>query len=245
MTRRWWSGPGVSLLLHAALFAALLYVAARPSSVTATDTGTATPIKMVYIARVGLPGSGSGRPQAGKPRTLRAPEAAPIQVLPPRTLTSVEPPPAATVPVVTAEAVDVLPGAPMPIDGATAGKGSGRGLGGGGNGSGIGPNDGPGVSDVYAPGTGGVSNPTLIHEVKPNYTVAAMRGKVQGIVIMEVTVLANGTVDPSSIRITRSLEPGLDREASIAVRQWRFRPSQLLGRPVASRVIIELGFTLR
>jgi TonB family protein len=62
---------------------------------------------------------------------------------------------------------------------------------------------------------------------------------------MEVTVLANGTVDPASIRITRSLEPGLDREATMAVREWRFRPSQLLGRPVASRVIVELGFTLR
>jgi TonB family protein len=147
--------------------------------------------------------------------------------------------------VITAQDVDVLPGSPMPVDGSTAGRGSGPGAGGGGKGPGIGPGDGPGVGEIYAAGTGGVSNPALVHEVKPNYTVDAMRGKVQGIVIMEVTVLANGTVDPGSIRITRSLEPGLDREATMAVRQWRFRPSQLLGRPVASRVIVELGFTLR
>jgi TonB family protein len=60
-----------------------------------------------------------------------------------------------------------------------------------------------------------------------------------------VDVLANGTVDPRRIRITRSLDPGLDREAAIAVRQWRFRPSTRLGQPVASRVTIELSFMLR
>jgi len=245
MTRRWWGGPGISLILHAALLAALLYAAARQSPVAATDRGTATPIKMVYIARVGPPGAGSGELRATAPRMIRAPERAPMQLVTPRSLTHAEPPPVASVPVITAHDVEVLPGAPMPVDGSTAGRGSGPGPGGGGNGPGLGPGDGPGVGEVYAAGSGGVSNPALIHEVKPNYTGDAVRGKVQGIVIMEVTVLANGTVDPASIKITRSLEPGLDREATIAVRQWRFRPSQLLGRPVASRVVIELGFTLR
>lgn len=245
MTRRWWGGPGISLVLHAALLAALLYVATQRSRVAATDSGTPTPIKMVYVARPGVPGSGSGRADAAAPRTMRSPETAPILTVAPESLTNVDPPPPAPVPVITTEDVDVLPGAPTPLGGATIGKGSGKGPGGGGNGPGIGPGDGTGVGEVYAPGTGGVSNPTLIHEVKPNYTVDAMRGKVQGIVIMEVTVLANGAVDPASIRITRSLEPGLDREATIAVRQWRFRASQLLGRPVASHVVVELGFTLR
>ena len=232
-------------MLHAGLLAALLYLAARPSTVAATDSGSATPIKLVYVARPGMPGSGSGDPHAEKPRAMRAPDSEPIAIVAPRSLPTVDPPPATIVPVITAQDVDVLPGAPMTIDGSTVGRGSGTGPGGGGNGSGLGPGDGPGIGDVFTPGTGGVSNPTLIHEVKPNYTVGAMRGKVQGVVIMEVTVLANGTVDPASVRITRSLEAGLDREATIAVRQWRFRPSQLLGRPVASRVIVELGFTLR
>ena len=244
MTRRWWGGPWISLALHAALLAALLYLATRPAPVAATDTGAATPIKMVYIARPGAPGSGSGSPTATQPRMMRAPESAPVQLVAPESLTEVEPPPVATVPVVTAQDVDVLPGAPMPVDGASVGRGSG-GRFGGGNGPGIGPGAGAGIDDVYTAGSGGVSNPALIYEVKPNYTIDAMRGKVQGVVIMEVTVLANGTVDPASIRITRSLEPGLDREATNAVRQWRFRASQLLGRPVAARVIVELGFTLR
>ena len=60
-----------------------------------------------------------------------------------------------------------------------------------------------------------------------------------------VNALADGSVDARRVRIPRSLDAGLDREAAIAVRQWRFRPSMLLGRPVASRVTVELVFTLR
>ena len=72
-----------------------------------------------------------------------------------------------------------------------------------------------------------------------------MRAKIQGVVIMEVVVLADGSVDPNRIRITRTLDRGLDEQAVIAVRQWRFNPSVRLGHPVASRVIVELAFTLR
>ena len=109
----------------------------------------------------------------------------------------------------------------------------------------MGPGEGPGASDVYTAGVGGVSDPILIHEVRPNYTADAMRAKIQGVVIMDVVVLADGSVDAARIRITRSLERGLDQEAVTAVRQWRFRPSVYLGRPVASHVTVELGFTLR
>ena len=98
------------------------------------------------------------------------------------------------------------------------------------------------------PEVGGIDragNIWTINNYKPNFTVDAMRAKIQGVVVLEVIVRADGTVDPAAIRITRSLEGGLDREAVNAVRQWRFRPSLRLGQPVASRVIVELAFTLR
>jgi outer membrane biosynthesis protein TonB len=64
---------------------------------------------------------------------------------------------------------------------------------------------------------------------------------------MEAIVRPDGTVDPGSIRITRSLDPvfGLDAQAIIAVRQWRFRPGTLHGQAVAVFVNVELKFTLR
>ena len=231
-------------MLHAALFLALLSVAAqRPE---AADTITNVPIstKFVYVVRPG-PGSPGGEGHGETPPRMAPPRtSAPMNVAAPVTLTNTDPPPVAAVPVITAEDVDVLPGAATPIDGASVGKGQGPGVGTG-RGPGNGPGETPGVGDVYMPGVGGVSEPTLIFEVKPNFTVDAMRAKIEGVVVMEVDVLANGTVDPRRIRITRSLDPGLDREAAIAVRQWRFRPSLLLGQPVASRVIVELAFTLR
>jgi len=214
-------------MLHAALFLALLSVAAqRPE---AADTITNVPIstKFVYVVRPG-PGSPGGEGHGETPPRMAPPRtSAPMNVAAPVTLTNTDPPPVAA-----------------PIDGASVGKGQGPGVGTG-RGPGNGPGETPGVGDVYMPGVGGVSEPTLIFEVKPNFTVDAMRAKIEGVVVMEVDVLANGTVDPRRIRITRSLDPGLDREAAIAVRQWRFRPSLLLGQPVASRVIVELAFTLR
>jgi TonB family protein len=64
---------------------------------------------------------------------------------------------------------------------------------------------------------------------------------------MEAVVLADGTIDPNQIKITRSLDStfGLDQQAIIAVKQWRFRPGLYKGQPVPVRVNVELTFTLR
>src|SRR5436190_876126 len=84
------------------------------------------------------------------------------------------------------------------LDGTSPGRGSGPGSGAG---RGPGNRPGEGTGDVYEPGSGGVSEPKLIHEVKPNFTVDAMRAKIQGVVVMDIVVLADGTVDSSRIRI--------------------------------------------
>jgi TonB family protein len=61
-----------------------------------------------------------------------------------------------------------------------------------------------------------VSAPTLITQVRPNYTPEAMQRKTQGSVILDVVVDCNGV--PSAIRVARSLDPhGLDDEAVRAV----------------------------
>ena len=251
MTRRWWGGPGISVVLHAALMTILIWAAARPSRLDATPAIASTRTKFVYTvgprleAGPGVSRKGAGNPLATTPRMVRAPETQLLNVTAPSAITSVEPTPVAAVPAIVTQDIDIVPGAPMPADGTTTGKGSGTG-GGGGHGTGYGPGDGSGEGgDVYEPGVGGVTAPALSREVRPNYTVDAMRAKIQGVVLMAVVVLADGSVDPARIRITHSLDRGLDEQAVIAVRQWRFRPSLRLGQPVASRVIVEIGFTLR
>ena len=97
---------------------------------------------------------------------------------------------------------------------------------------------------IYRPGNG-VSLPIVVKEVKPVYTAAAMQAKIQGTVWVECVV--NETGDISDVRVTRSLdtEYGLDEEAVRAASQWKFKPGQKDGKPVAVRITIELTFTLK
>jgi protein TonB len=97
---------------------------------------------------------------------------------------------------------------------------------------------------VYRPGSG-VTLPRVLREVKPQYTSDAMRAKVQGTVLLQCVVKADGSV--GDVQVVRSLDSafGLDQEAIKAARQWRFAPGTRLGEPVPVLVTIELTFTLR
>ena len=137
------------------------------------------------------------------------------------------------------------------MSGTSTGPGSGGGVGTGsgtGTGSGRGPGFGPGSGGgtgggVYRAG-GAVSAPRPIKEVRPKYTGAALKNKIQGTVVLEAVVTADGCA--SQIRIVRSLDPGgLDEEAVAAVAQWRFEPGRLAGAPVDVLVTIVLSFSLR
>ena len=74
--------------------------------------------------------------------------------------------------------------------------------------------------DVYVPFTNGLTSPRLLREVKPGYTGAAMRARIQGVVTLECIVELDGTV--GAIRVVKSLDSatGLDDEAVKAVKQW-------------------------
>ena len=186
-------------MLHAGLLLALIYVAAQPLRIDAAAVASRR-MTFIYTATPGLGASGGGGDHtASAPRPARVRDSRPLDTVAPPAITNVEPLPAAAVPAIMTQGVDVLPGTPMVVDGTTVGKGSGPG-GGGGRGPGNGPGDGPGSGDVYDPGVGGVSDPRLIHEVKPNFTDAAMRARIQGVVIINVVVLADGSVDPARIR---------------------------------------------
>jgi protein TonB len=249
-----WEGTGLSIAAHAILFGILAYAATHVSQVAQIPAGVTERFKVVF-----LNGAGDGREDGGKgptssdpPRPAPLTPAKPIEITPAADPMDTPPAPEVTIPVVTVQAQQMLPGAAVQVDARSAGRGPGPGAGDG-RGPGTGPGDGPGfglgsLSGHGDIGTGiGASSPRLIREVKPLYTVEAMRAKLQGAVEMEAVVLPNGAVDPASIRITRSLDSvfGLDEQAIIAVKQWRFRPGTLKGQAVAVRVNVELTFTLR
>jgi len=94
------------------------------------------------------------------------------------------------------------------------------------------------------PGSG-VTLPVVVREVKPRYTQAAMKAKIEGTVWVSCVVNRDG--DVTDVKVTKSLdaEYGLDQEAVNSAAQWKFKPGQKDGKPVAVRITIELTFTLK
>ena len=105
------------------------------------------------------------------------------------------------------------------------------------------PSDQSASAGVLPPGSG-VFAPRLLREVKPDYTAAALRARIQGVVTLECVVELDGSV--GAVRIVRSLDSvyGLDDEAIREVRQWRFAPGTKDGTPVRVAISIQVSFAL-
>ena len=132
---------------------------------------------------------------------------------------------------------------------ASQGKGSGSGFGsglGGGLGMGHGIGAGPGSGGGYGGGLhsvgGGVSAPTVVHSVEPEFTEEARGANFQGSCAIQLIVDAQG--NPQNVHVVRHLGMGLDEKAIAAVRQYKFRPAMYQGQPVAVQIIIEVAFHL-
>ncbi len=61
-----------------------------------------------------------------------------------------------------------------------------------------------------------------------------------GTVVFEVTVGASGTIE--EIRKVRDV-PSLTQAAERSLRQWKFRPAMLDGKPIRSKVTVAFSFT--
>jgi protein TonB len=97
---------------------------------------------------------------------------------------------------------------------------------------------------VYAAGAVPVP-PVLLTREMPAYPTEARRREVEGVVLVEAIVDADGRVEPGSLKVRESVTL-LDGAAVDAVSQWRFRPGRdRSGTPV--RVILEIPvrFVLR
>ena len=77
----------------------------------------------------------------------------------------------------------------------------------------------------------------------PLYSDEARRRGVEGIVTLAFHVDASGGV--SRARVLRGLGSGLDQNALVALRQWRFRPGRHDGVPAAMDAEVDVEFNLR
>jgi protein TonB len=88
---------------------------------------------------------------------------------------------------------------------------------------------------------GAITAPALVSRVEPEYPPLAVRAQVQGVVILEAIVDREGRVE--NVEILRSI-PLLDRAAIAAVKQWRYSPLLLNGRPERFVLTVTVSFSL-
>jgi TonB family protein len=85
-----------------------------------------------------------------------------------------------------------------------------------------------------------VSAPVPLNSVVAELTPEAMRLKINGVCMVSVIVDVHGM--PQNPRVVKSLDPGLDQNALIAVSKYRFQPAMKDGTPVPVMITIEVNF---
>jgi protein TonB len=248
-----------SVAIHAVVIALLFVVGTlKPVQKIVKGTGTLLdPVLKPYLPEKKDLASGGGGGGARSPLDAskgKLPKMAPRQFTPPR----VDPVADPKLPMMPAVVSEVQPpnvdlpnyGDPVsrlgvPSNGTGLGGGIGSGVGGGvgvGRGPGVGPGSGGGFGGgAYRIG-GGVSAPSVLSRVEPEYSEEARKAKWQGAVEISLVVDEHGM--PQQMRVTHSLGLGLDEKALQAVAQWRFRPGLKDGKPVPVIAVILVNFRL-
>jgi len=88
---------------------------------------------------------------------------------------------------------------------------------------------------------GNVKQPKIVHIEQPNYPPEARRARVEGVVILEATVTAEGTVDKVKVI---SGPPMLTGAAVEALTHWKYEPTYLNGQAVPVILTARISFSL-
>jgi TonB family protein len=93
---------------------------------------------------------------------------------------------------------------------------------------------------VYGMNDKGIHPPEVVRQVSPIYPEEmAKAGKACKVVL---SVLIDEKGDVSAARIVKSDDPGFEKSAEEAVRQWKFEPATLKGKPVRAEWTVSIRF---
>ncbi len=87
-----------------------------------------------------------------------------------------------------------------------------------------------------------IEAPDRLHFVKPRYPHRAIRTQLRGKVVLQLTIDKKGLV--TNLVVRKKLPLGLTEAAVTAVKQWRFRPTLVNGRPVELLYVVTVNFEL-
>lgn len=86
-----------------------------------------------------------------------------------------------------------------------------------------------------------VAEDSLVRRVEPDYPEEARQQKIQGPVVLEVHIAADGTVQ--DVQVVSGPAP-LAVASTEAVKRWRFKPKTVNGRAVEMETRVTLNFRL-
>jgi protein TonB len=223
-SRSWYTVP-VSILAHVILFAVVIII-----PLMATDVLPTPPTMMAFVGAPPPPPPPPPPPAPAAPQPkvvpqpVTNPNAAPVEA--PKEIVPEAPPPS----------IGVSEGVPGGVEGGVPGGVVGGVVGG----LPAAPPPPPPAAPVRVGGN--IKPPTKTHDVRPVYPPIAQSARVQGVVIIEATIGADGRVKDT--KVLRSI-PLLDQSAVDAVKQWRFTPTLLNGVPVPVIMTVTVNFTLQ
>jgi protein TonB len=222
-SQKWYTVP-LSIIAHVVLFAAVIII-----PLMATDVLPTPPSMMAFVGAPPTPPPPpppppSAAPPPKTPQPVANPNAAPIEA--PKQIVPETP------------SVGVSEGVPGGVEGGVPGGVMGGVVGG------LPEAPPPPPPPPQAPVRvgGAIKQPTKLKNVPPVYPPIAQSARVQGVVIIEATIGADGKVKDA--KVLRSI-PLLDQAALDAVKQWVFTPTLLNNVPVPVIMTVTVNFTLQ
>ena len=248
--RRAWSTGG-AVVAHVVVLAVVLALA---SEKTAPYKRVMTPVETVELTppprlapKPKLAGGGGGQPDHAPVTAGHLPKFSTEQLLPPKAPPTIDPK-LVVEPTVVAQDLKMtdnkMPDLGSPsstLKGFSMGNGTGGGIGSG-NGNGVGPGSGGNAGDGVMEVGNGVSPPKVLYQVDPEFSEEARKAKFSGDVYVSVIVDEQGR--PTHVHVSRGVGMGLDEKAVEAVRQYKFKPAMLKGKPVKVAVDVNVVFNI-
>jgi TonB family protein len=96
-------------------------------------------------------------------------------------------------------------------------------------------------NELYANVPTPTSLPTLSYRVAPQYPEGSSRDRA-GTVVLQVEIDETGRISPDRIKVLRSMGADFDQKAIDCVKQWRFQPGYIEGKPVSTSASLEVVF---
>ena len=244
---------GMSMLAHAAMVLLVIYA----GNLIRTNPHVPNPIRDLantHVADLVIAPGDAGHGGGGSHEKLettqgRLPDRSMQPITPPREIRN-DAPKLAVAPAIVLNDNVRLPDVPLTqygdplahvIGPASTGVGTGPGIGDG-SGAGLGPGSGGNTGGQAMHLGAGMTAPTILSRVEPEFSPEARKAKYQGTVVLSVVVGTDGRAH--NIRVARGLGMGLDQQAIDAVQKWRFAPAKSDNHPVPVYATIEVQFRL-